>query len=250
MIGVGFVHFRTCELAHLDAAWLTLSRQSFEGVGHVVFLDNNTTHDPDDLATILDRYPLPVPVIRVFDKHGDPSRTQSWSVNRVVNLVQAEWVFFTRTDFLLDYDCLARFRAERDRRPGWCGFVTSYCQQMGYDEALSNVDALAPHSAPDALWRHDSQGPKILTHDPTVPSHYFRDTEVDAGVWLMVKTAHREAGGLNERMTSWGFQQQVFQRRLRARGVEIVAIPEYLYHHQHHWAPRDFERARQELRHE
>jgi|OpeIllAssembly_1097287.scaffolds.fasta_scaffold00023_4 hypothetical protein len=250
MIGIGFIHFRTCELAHLDAAWFTLSKQDFTDVGHVVFLDNNTAHDPEDIVRVLDRYPIPVPRILCFSKHGLNTRTQSWSVNEVCRLVQAEWVFITRTDFLLNYDCLRRFRLKRDNREdSWRGFVTSYCHQMGYDAALSNTDALAPHSFPDAPWRTDPHGPAILVGKE--PAHYFHSTDKDAGVWLTRRSMVFEAGGLNEQMVSWGFQQQAFQRALRHKtGAEIVNVPEYLFHHQHHYAVRDFNQAHAELRYD
>ena len=249
MIGVGFIHFRTLTQDHLDAAWFTLSRQDFTDVAHVVFLDNNTGDDPAAITAVLDRYPLPVPRILCFSKHGVPTRTQSWSVNEVARLVQAEWLFLTRTDFLLDDDCLRRFRMKRDNREdSWRGFVTSYCHQMGYDDALSNTDALAPHSYPEAAWRTDPRGVASLVGQ--VPACYFHATDQDAGVWLTRRALVQEVGGLNERMVSWGYQQQAFQRALRRHHVEIVNIHEYLFHHQHHAAPRDFTRAHEESRYE
>lgn len=119
-------------------------------MGHVVFLDNNTTDDPEAIVRVLDRHPIPVPRILCFSKHGVKTRTQSWSVNEACRLVQADWVFITRTDFLLNYDCLRRLRLKRDAKltsdPRWRGFVTSYCHQMGYDAEMSNADALAPYT--------------------------------------------------------------------------------------------------------
>lgn len=250
-IGVAFVHFRTTTLDHLDAAWFTLAQQtSWDGVREVVVLDNNTADAPDAIERVLSRYAVPVPVSLVSVKHGDPTRTHSWSVNECCRRIATPWVFFTRTDFLLDPTCLARFRALRDERlarnPQWPGLVTSWCHQMGYDAALSNTDALAPHSHPDAPWRTDPDGPRVLIGH--VPACYFHDADKDAGVWLTRRALWAASGGLNERMSSWGFQQQVWQRRLLRLGTEICQIPEYLFHHQHHAAPRDFAQAAHEMR--
>jgi hypothetical protein len=247
MIDIAFIFFRTLRLEHLDAAWLTLSRQDFTDVGRVIFIDNNTDYSPMEIEAVLDRHPLPVPRILSYQKHGDHYKTQSWSCNLAGRTATNDWLFLTRADFLLNDDTLARFRALRDEHaPDWRGFVTSYCHQMAYDNQLSNTDDLAPHSFPDAAWRTDGIGPSGLVG--TVPGVYFHETHIDAGVWLIRRSLMHEAGGLNERMTSWGYQQQVFQRRLRDNlCVDIQVIPEYLFHHQHHAAPRDVSRANAEM---
>lgn len=242
MIDIAFIFFRTLQLEHLDAAWYTLCRQDFTDVGRVHFIDNNTEYDIGAIIDVLHRHRPRVPVSMHMQKHGDLTRTQSWSCNFAGQKATADWLFLTRADFLLDDDCLARFKAERDARgEAWRGFVTSWCHQMGYDASLSNTDALAPHSLPDAAWRTDPKGTKGLVG--TVPACYFQATDKDAGVWLLKRELMAEAGGLNERMVSWGYQQQAFQRALGRIGTEITQIPEYLFHHQHHWAPRDFAQA-------
>ena len=184
---------------------------------------------------------LPIPVVKVYDHHGDDSRTQSYSVNRVVELC-SDWLFFTRSDFLLDYDCLRKYREARD---GLNAFVTSYCLQMGFDERMSNEPAVAPYSYECAPWRQDPEGPRSLIGK--VSAYQFHTTDLDAGVWLAHKTRIDALDGLNERMTSWGFQQQEFQRRWRERGWPIYNLPEYLFMHQHHWAIRDFSKANEEI---
>lgn len=239
MIGIGFVHFRTTTLDHLDAAWFTLARQDFRDVGHVVLLDNNTEDRPADIQQVLDRYPLPVPLVLSFQKHGDPKRTQSWSVNTVAGLVKADWLFFTRTDFLLSYDCLGEFARARmlgSEREG-TSFVTSWCHQMGCDAALSNTDILAEHSQPNASWRRQRTGPASLVGE--TPANYFHETAIDAGVWLAQRELFTTVGPLNEKMVNWGYQQQDWQRRIAAAGRGITVLPRYGFHHQHHFAPRD-----------
>jgi hypothetical protein len=164
VITVGFIFFRTLRLEHLDAAWYSLSRQDFRGVSQIVFLDNNTPFSQDEITEVLDRYHMPVPVVTYFEKHGDDTRTQSWSCNYIGRTADTRWLFLTRADFLLDDDCLAQFKAQRDAHAqGWRGFVTSWCHQMGYDAQLSNTDALAPYSLPTAGWRQEPQGAKSLT---------------------------------------------------------------------------------------
>lgn len=235
MITIGVVYFRTTTLDHLDAAWFTVAQQDFTGVGSVVVLDNNTEDDPRAIVEVLDRYPIPVPRILQFSKHGNPRRTQSWSVNEVARLTPTDWLFLTRSDFLLSPDCLATLAARRQANLD-AGFLTSYCHQMGYDATLSNTDALARHSQRDAPWRLDPRGAGSLVGQE--PAFYFHETHVDAGVWLTRRRYFGEIGGLDERMVSWGYQQQVWQRRLVAHGVIVDQTPEYLFHHQHHWAPR------------
>jgi hypothetical protein len=247
VIDICFIYFRTLTLDHLDAAWFTLAKQDFAGVQSVIFLDNNTDDDPEAIQAVLDRYPLPVPRILCFEKHGDSRRTQSWSVNRVtMGLARGPLVFLTRADFLLNYDCLAKMRAEylsRDEARRNV-FITSHCHQMGCDAALSNLDVLAGHSARDAAWRSDPQGPASLLG--VEHANLFQMTHVDAGVWLTPRAPILAAAGLNEKMVAWGYQQQEFQRRLARQGTEMCALPEFLFHHQHHWAVRDVGQANAE----
>lgn len=246
MIDLAFIFFRTLRLEHLDAAWYTLARQDFTDVGRVLFIDNNTAYAAEEIERVLNRYPIPVPRILCWQKHGDSSRTQSWSCNYAARTATADWLFLTRADFLLNYECLTLLRAERDSAPHDRVFITSWCHQMAYDNQLSNTDALAPYSEPGAPWRTDPLGPRGLIGN--VPGLFFQDTHVDAGVWLIKRSLVAEAGGLNEKMVSWGFQQQAFQRKLAySLGVDIRVIPDYLFHHQHHAAPRDFYKANAEL---
>jgi hypothetical protein len=255
MIDIALIHFKTLGLAHLDAALFTLAQQDMTDVRRITVYDNDSPDTRSSIeALVVQR--LGVPRLRnasrltvgvKSDKHGDPRRTQSWSVNWVLKDTASEWLFLTRSDFLLSPDCLAKFRAVRDSMPpDWRGFVTSWCHQMGCDDQLSNTDMLAPHSLPDAPWRaHPDGAGSLVGH---VPACYFQSTDVDAGVWLARPADYLAIGGLNEHMVSWGFQQQEAQRGLARSGVQIVNLQEYLFHHQHHYAPRDFGVAGAETR--
>lgn len=243
MIDIAFVFFRTLDLRHLDAALYSLSRQDFTEVGSVFILDNNTTFTPDQIEAVVQRYPVPVPVEVGYGKHGDPNKTQSWSVNAVMRRCQSPWVFFTRADYILDASTLARFAAVRDQHPpDWRGFVTSYAYHMAFDErGDQRIEGFRDIEQHD--WR--TRGAQVLLTD--VNGWRVDSSHLDAGVWLTRRALWAEVGGLDERLHAWGYQQTVFQRALREHGVDIVQIPEFLFFHQHHAAPRSYDVAKAQL---
>jgi hypothetical protein len=53
---------------------------------------------------------------------------------------------------------------------------------------------------------------------------------------------------LDESLTVWGHAQTLFQYQLHEKGVEFVRIPEVLFYHPQHSAPRDLNLAHQQLR--
>jgi hypothetical protein len=243
MIDICFVHFRTLNLEHLDAAWYSLSKQDFSGVRNVFFLDNNTEYSPDSILSVLYRYPLPCPLWLNFHKHGLSDRTQSWSVNTVCKAALSPWVFFTRTDYILAFDCLSKLweRAEGLTAQGLRCFLSGWCWQMAYDREARNIDAQV--DIEQYNWRE--LGMEALLRHPY--AFRFHETDQDAGVWLTKKENLARAGWMNEGMVSWGFQQSTFQRALRNQAaVHCEAIQDYLFAHQHHYAERDFGKASQE----
>lgn len=240
-IDLCLVHFTTLTLTHLDAAWYSVSRQSFRDVARVVVLDNNSGSDRAAVAAILTRYPIPVPIVVEYQTHGDPAKTHSWSVNRMLrDLATAPRVLFTRSDYILAFDALARLRAYDEAHPTERLFVSGWCWQMAYDRDAQNIDATVDIEPYD--WRR--RGMSALLQHPY--AFRFHETDLDAGVWFTQRQAVLNVGGLNEGMSSWGFQQSEFQRRLTRSGVRCHAIPDYLFAHQHHYADRDFRRARTE----
>ena len=234
MLTVIFIYFRTLTLDHLDAAWFSLSQQDLTSVEEIIVLDNNTDDAPDAIRDRLDHYPVSVPVRVVSEKHGDPRRTHCWSSNRAFELSTTDNLFVTRADFLLNPDCLARFRAAQVREAAM--FTTSWCHQMGCDASLSNTDVLADHSKPDAGWRTDPRGAASLVG--AVPANHFHATDVDAGVYLTYQSVWVVVGRFNESMVGWGVNQQDWQRRIARHRLHLTVIPDYLFHHQHHYAPR------------
>jgi hypothetical protein len=238
-IDICFVHFKNTELSHLDAAWYSLSKQDFTGVNCIRFVDNDTIHTEEQIREVWNRYPVPVPILPLFAKHGNSGWTHSWSTNRVCAAVEAEtWIFYTRTDYILAFDCLSRFREVAN---GDKVLVTSWVWMMGYDYKMENTYDVVDIERYN--WRE--RGMAALLEHPYV--FKFQDADKDAGVWLTRRDWMVQAGGLNESLASWGFQQSEFQRGLRRIGVEMRMIPEYLYAHQHHGAPRDFHKAQAEF---
>ncbi len=236
-----FVFFRGLTLQHLDAAWYSVSRQDLTNVGEVVFLDNNTEYDEADILGVLGRYS--VPTVYLSEKHGDPTKTQSWSVNRVCKAASFPWIFFTRADYILGFDALWRMRAEVLTRGTWDQrrFVSGWCWQMAYDREAKNTPEVV--DIEQYGWRE--RGMEALLEHPY--GFKFHETDQDAGVWFTKKEYLDEAGWMNEKLTSWGYQQSTFQRALRHKAkVECTAIPAYLFAHQHHYAERDFTKARRE----
>lgn len=238
LIDICFVHFRSLNLTHLDAAWYSLSRQGFDGVRSVQFLDNNTDDSEEDIREILSCYPIPVPVTMEFAKHGDTTRTQSWSVNHVCrDMAIGPSIFFTRSDYILAFDCLQRFRAYIGSCPGQQVFVSGWCWQMAYDRDAQNIDANIDIEKYN--WRH--HGMSALLEHPY--AFRFHETHLDAGVWMTKREYLETAGWMNEKLISWGYQQSTFQRALDRCNVRCVALQDYLFAHQHHYAVRNFDQA-------
>jgi len=249
-VSICFVYFKTLELRHLDAAWFSVSKQDFSYVNTVYFLDNSTDDDLFAIQEVLSRYPLPVPLVFCSDKHGRSDRTQSWSVNRVCQMAVGPWIFFTRADYILDFDAVTRMagRARAMEAAGQKPFVSGWCWQMAYDREAANLNAFV--DIEQYGWREKGMAALLPGPDGTGGHPYafrFHETDRDAGVWMTQKTYMAQAGWMNEKMVSWGFQQSVWQRVLqRSAGVTCHAIEDYLFAHQHHWAPRDFTTAHDE----
>ena len=242
-VSLCFVFFKTLDLRHLDAAWYSVAQQDFSTVNKVYFLDNDTPEDLFAIQEVLSRYPIPVPLVFCSSKHGQADRTQSWSVNHVCQLAEGPWLFFTRADYILDFRALQRmtFKAKTDESAGLKPFVSGHCWQMAYDREAANLHAYV--DIEQYGWRE--RGMEALLEHPY--GFRFHETDQDAGVWCTQKAYMADAGWLNEQLVSWGYQQSVWQRDLRNKaGVTCSAIPDYLFAHQHHWAPRDFVKARSE----
>lgn len=239
-----FVFFRGMNLEHLDAAWFSLHKQDFLHVERVYFLDNNTDYTEFEINAVLKRYErADVEYVKEFAKHGDLTRTQSWSVNRVCQMPPLDtWILFTRADYILAFDALKRMRAQVLEQPTWDQrrFVSGWCWQMAYDREAKNIDANI--DIEQYGWRQRGM-PALLEHPY---AFRFHETDQDAGVWFTKQSYLAEAGWMNEKMTSWGYQQSTFQRALRGIGITCSAIEDYLFAHQHHYAVRDFAKAQDE----
>lgn len=234
MITICFTYFRSLTLANLRAALYSVRRQDFSRVNSLVVLDNNTDDSVESINRECEALEFPLPVQLHSYKHGDKTKTHSWSTNVAVSKAVTPWILFTRADYLLAFETVQRFTEVVDARPaGWNGFVTSNCYQLLIDVA----------SCETSDWR--TQGVELLRRAPGNEIDY---TCIDTGVWMARKQAFDEVGGLDEGLTAWGHAQTHFQYKLFQSGVDCVRIPEPLYLHTQHGAERDLGLAHQQLR--
>src|ERR1044071_1322886 len=104
MITICFVYFRSLTLAHLEASLYSLRQQTdLSAIQELIVVDNNTTDSGADIQAVIEQLEFPFKVALKSRKHGDPTKTHSWSTNLAVSQVQTPWVFFSRADYLLSF---------------------------------------------------------------------------------------------------------------------------------------------------
>lgn len=237
-LSIVFIFYRTLDLGHLERAIYSLARQiGLHAANELVFVDNNTEFDPDEIKGIVDWHFPNCPVRYHFLKHGDPDRRHSWSANYGIRAAANEFVFFTRADYILMEDALMRMAHEAGDEP--LTFVSGWCWQMGYDRQGISTGTPPPYEA--YAWRTNI---RFLLQYPH--AHRFHETDRDAGVFVTSKEAMERGSWYDEAMVSFGYQQSTLQRRMHGKGVRMMAIQDYLFCHQHHEAVRDFDQARAE----
>ncbi len=231
---VCMTYFKSLALANLDAALYSLRRQDLSRVDKIVLVDNDTDSDPRQVAELLAAFRFEVPASLIAARHGgDPSKTHPWSSNLAVSEATAPWVFFTRADYILDFGALAKFVAVTEERPrAWDGFVTGNVYHLSVDVSRCEMEP----------WR--SQGARLLRALPGAEESY---TLIDTGVWMARRESYDRVGGLDEGLSAWGHAQTHFQHKLHKSGVEFVRIPEPLFYHPQHAAPRDINAAHRQL---
>lgn len=229
-VTVCFTYFKSLSLMNLAAALYSVRRQDLSRVEEVSIVDNDTVDSEYDIERIVDDLDFPVPVFLMSSKHGDASRTHSWSTNVAVRLATTPWVLFSRADYLLNFDTLQKSLAVVDEHDeGWNGFVTGNGCHLAADVAVCE----------ETNWRQ--VGPQIFS------GAVFDYTKIDSGVWMARKEAIDRVGGMNETLDAWGHAQTEFQFRLHKAGTEFVRIPEVLFYHLFHGAPRDIGVAHAQL---
>lgn len=237
MITICLTYFKSLALANLAAALHSVRRQDLSCVDSIVVVDNDTADSATAIRAEVDAQRFPIPTRVLSFKHGDPSRTHSWSTNAAVREATAPWVLFTRADYILDFHLVKRFvqgigKKEYDLQGPWNGFVTANVYHLNVDVGECERTA----------WRRE--GTDALRALPGVENDY---TIIDAGVWMARKSAFDRIGGMDEGLTAWGHAQTYFQHLLHVSGVEFVRIPEPLFYHPLHSAPRDIELAHRQL---
>lgn len=235
-ITICMTYFRSLTLANLAAALYSVLRQDLSQVEEIVIIDNNTADSDRDIRAVINelfnRIPLVtflVPVNVLYFKHGDPAKTHAWSTNVAVRTARTPWVLFTRADYLLDFNLLARFTEGLPLDKDWNGFITSRGCHLA--NPIEECEATS--------WRAD--GPRIFR------GIEYDYTKVDAGVWMARKDAFDRVGGMDERLSAWGHAQTEFQHRMWKSGVEFVRLDEVLFYHPHHGGERDMAAANRQL---
>lgn len=233
MITVCLTYFRSLGLANLDAALYSLRQQNFSRVDSICILDNNTDDAEDVIRKIVERQIFPVRVRLISCKHGDATKTQSWSTNANVREVRTPWVFYTRADYILDFDILTKFAGVVDEHPeGWRGFIVGHGYHLNLDVG----------ECEKANWRQS--GPHVLRN---LSGSEIQYTNIDAGVWMARRQDFDAVGGLDEDLTAWGHAQTLFQYQMYVAGVEFVKIPRVLFYHPIHAGDRDLALAHRQL---
>lgn len=232
MISVAFTYFKSLTLANLSAALYSVSRQDLSRVDEIIVVDNDTHDDQSAIQEVIvaQSFSVPVPVRFISTKHGDPTRQQAWSTNFTVSHAHSPWIFYTRADYLLDFNILAKFVSVIGSKPAnWQGFIVSHGCHLG-----SSIE-----DCEQTNWR--MAGPRIFT------GAEFDYTEIDSGVWMATKAAYDNIGGFDERLSAWGHAQTEFQYRMHLSGVEFVRVRETLFFHPFHGGSRDIDAAHAQL---
>lgn len=229
-VTVCFTYFRSLSLKNLEASLFSVRQQDMSNVECVIVVDNDTEDSTESIQAVINALEFPVMVRLLSFKHGDPLRTHAWSTNMAVRVATTPWILFSRADYLLSFNLLQKFTSAVvvDK-----GFITSNGCHL-------SVDVL---TCEQSSWRVAGLG--ALRNLPGVEFDY---TCIDAGVWMIRRSCFDDVDGLDETLTAWGHAQTHFQWKLHKAGVGFVRIPETLFYHPHHAAPRDIELAHQQLR--
>lgn len=228
-ITVCFTYFKSLTLVNLAAALYSVRQQDLSQVEEIVIVDNDTSDAEKAIADIVSALDFLVPVRLLSLKHGDVTKTHSWSTNFAVRCTGTPWVLFTRADYLLGFDLVKRFAEYIELVPEWNGFITSNGCHLG--NGIDDCERTG--------WRQ--VGPRIFQ------GSVFDYTLIDAGVWMARREAFDKIGGLDEQLTAWGHAQTDFQYRLHRSAVEFVRIPEVLFWHPAHGGEKDIELAHRQL---
>ncbi len=223
-ITIAFTYFKSLTMLNFEASLKSVAAQDMDQVESIVIVDNDS---PDSLAEIwalVNDIGFKVPVNLLSYKHGDKDKTHSWSANTAVRRAYSPWVFFTRADYLLDPSIVSKFADTMRQHPqSWTGFITSQGKHLDVDVT------------------HCLGG---LAH---LPGSVIDYTKIDSGVWMTRRDTFESAGGFNENLTAWGHQQTLFQHAIYELGTEFVCLPEVLFYHPLHSAPRDIEVSHKQL---
>ena len=229
MITICFVHFKSLGLANLAAALYSVRQQDLSHVRELVVVDNDSVDAESDIRAAVHGLAFPIPVRLLSFKHGDAMRTHAWATNVAVRMASSLWVLYTRSDYLLDFYLVGTFAELAHRGPR---FITSWFFHTTADIATCEGTS----------WRQS--GPRALRRFPGSEEHY---SSIDAGVWMLPCAEFARVGGFDERLSAWGHAQTHFQHKLHEAGVKFEVVPDVLFYHPQHAAPRDIVAAHRQL---
>lgn len=234
MITICMTHFKSLKLANLAAALYSVRRQDLSRVKELVLVDNNSDDSVETIQSLLDELKFPCSVALRSVKHGLKSRTHAWSSNYAISWASESWIFFTRSDYILHFDMLAKLVARvYERSENWNGFIVSNGCHLGVDV----------NRCEETSWRADGTDALLPLGGAT-----YDHTLIDAGVWLGRRAGWEFVGGFEERLSAWGHAQTEFQAKLHEFGTEFVRVPEVLFWHPWHAGDRNIDLAHEQLK--
>jgi hypothetical protein len=223
-ITICMTYFKSLTLDNLAVALASVRQQDLSRVAKLVLVDNDTADTPESISAGVNALNFPMPVKLQSYKHGYATLTHAWSTNAAVQEVDTPFIFFTRADYVLEPSLLAKLTpVVTGKAP--C-FATSHGSHLPY-----------------GVEEYQKRGWQQAVADGS-PFDY---TAIDAGVWMLPAYAFRLVGGLDQMLTAWGHAQTEFQHRLHLRGIIFSVVPEVLFVHPWHAAPRDIVVAHAQL---
>jgi hypothetical protein len=225
--------YHTLEVEHLERSLYSLSKQTVMSK-YRVFFDATSQIPRLTIRDLLDKYLKVHEWNCCIEEDGDPAkRNLSWNNNAAIRMAPTQVFVLCRADFVYDFTFCEKVLAAYANEP--MSYATSWMFMM---PAVQDLDSLG--------WRENPQ--RLLENNAGVTSKQiecWKMADKDGPSFCTSKQACEAAGWYDESFTSWGFSQQDIQSRMRAAGVKMKVIPEWLFFHMFHPAERDYAKAQE-----
>ena len=231
MLSIAFTFYPTLDLEMLEKSVYSLTLQTaLDRVSELVFVDNNTTYEPDEIRAVVEPY-FQEPFVKYhFLKHGIPTRQECWSANYAIEQCENDRYVYAHGDLILTEDAIEKM----DDACIGNVWVTGYICLLNHPISMQATNK----SYEDFDWRENTRN---LFAYPV--AHVFKGALLAPTLYVCTKGAWEAAGRYDEGMIHWGVQQSVFVRHLEQHGTRLIEIPESLCFHMEHPADRDVDRA-------